>query len=453
MHPLFPFLDHGRVQDLWAQSNTAAVVEIDPEEYRLLQLVLAIGACVAGKGPCDSSESTEKWSQILLVRANEGMDLFGDPTLIKIQLTILRAVYSIQKCNVNDTYMYLGHAARSALAAGLNRAKAVSGQRAAPDRERITFWSLYILERSSALFASRQSALRDSYIEIPFPTDSEGMPCSWTRSMAVLAKVADKIIQLSSPSTVLPDHDLSQLLQITSECDGLMNEMVQDLPSYLNFQDPAVPIGDDWQELQRAHLGFTYYLTRLVMYRPVLQFTSLYKSRQEAQLVAGDSIEVELSIQQALSSSTQLIKLAYDVYYRRHPEVMYDTKMVSFLVYACVTLLYSVLEPSPEITVEQVREAFETVNLAIECLNSAPNIRTTGARKVSAKVIDAVKAAWGAAGHSIELEDGIADILPWISQFFPEVFCDDSGRWTILNDRIDPLGTDHNAESCWSNSQ
>jgi hypothetical protein len=87
------------------QSTTATVVDIDPAEYSLLQMALAIGACVAGKGQCDNAESTEMWSQILLTRANEGMDLFGDPTLIKIQFTILRVRISPwQLNNITDKF-------------------------------------------------------------------------------------------------------------------------------------------------------------------------------------------------------------------------------------------------------------------------------------------------------------------------------------------------------------
>ncbi|KAL4863515.1 fungal-specific transcription factor domain-containing protein [Aspergillus spectabilis] len=464
VHPLLPFLDHDRIRDIWMQSTTAAVVDIDPAEYSLLQMALAIGACVAGKGQCDNAESTEKWSQILLTRANEGMDLFGDPTLIKIQFTILRAVFSIQKCNLNESYMYLGHAARSALAAGLNRSQAVKGQSSACHAARITFWSLYILERTSALFSGRQSALRDDYIDTPFPDDSAVdrgaspfpsplVHCSWIRSMADLAKVADKILQLSSPSTVPHSQDLAQVQQVVSDCDKLMDTMLQNLPSYLRFQDPAVPIGDDWQELQRAHLGFTYYLTNSVMHRPFLLFTSLYKTRQEAQNVAGDSVNIEVSIANAVTSSSLLIKLAYDVYYRRHPEVMYDAKMVSFLIYACVTLLYNVLEPDPEITTDHVREALEMVNLAIQCMSSTPNARTIGARKVGAKVVDEVKAAWGAAGHFFDMDDGMADILPWLVQLFPDAFSDESGTWTMLGEQLDPFAINQNADSGWRNPQ
>ncbi|KAL4886098.1 hypothetical protein BJY04DRAFT_98811 [Aspergillus karnatakaensis] len=454
LHPLIPFLDHARIQELWELSNTGSVIEIDPEDVRLLQLTLAVGACLAGKGPCDSPDTTEKWSHILLARSMEGVDLFTDPTLTKIQFIILRAIFSIQKCNVNDSYMYFGHAARSALASGMNRAQAVSAYESLANIACLTFWSLYIFERSAALFTGRQSALQDRFIDTPLPQDvardgyvspydSPQLNCSWIRAMAALARIADRIIALSTPSITPRDLDLHQIRDVIAECEMAMDEMRSDLPSYLQFWNPAVPIGEDWQELQRAHVGFTHQLTHLVMYRPILLFASLYRTRQEAQNIAGDGINVRQSIANAVSSSKLLIQLAHDVYYRRYPETMYDTKVVSFIIYACVTMLFNVLEPDPEITVEDVRDTLDTVKLAIQCMTSAPNKRTTGARKVGTKVIDAVKAAWSAAGHSLDMDEGVTELLPWIIQLFPDAFTDGSDGRTLLGEQADLCGTDN----------
>lgn len=65
----------------------------------------------------------------------------------------------------NDAYLALGHATRSAIALGLDRNQVLDGTSFTIHRLKVTFWTLYSMERSSCLFTGRQLAFRDDQID------------------------------------------------------------------------------------------------------------------------------------------------------------------------------------------------------------------------------------------------------------------------------------------------
>lgn len=65
----------------------------------------------------------------------------------------------------NDAYLALGHATRSAIALGLDRNQVLDGTSFTIHRLKVTFWTLYSMERSSCLFTRRLSAFRDDQID------------------------------------------------------------------------------------------------------------------------------------------------------------------------------------------------------------------------------------------------------------------------------------------------
>ncbi|KAL3454993.1 fungal-specific transcription factor domain-containing protein [Aspergillus heterothallicus] len=432
VHPLVPIVDYATISETWVQSNTASAVDIDPLNYHQLKLVLAIGAFVAGRSQGGDPDAGEKWAKILLKRATERIDLFSEISLAKIQFIVLRAVYAMHNCHVDEAYMYLGHAARCAIASGLNRSEITDEQQSNTHKMRLTFWVLYYLERQSSLFSGRQSAFQDDHIDTHFPEEvqydsrtsaypSPSIQCAWVRPMAELARVAGKVLTLSTPSTKSRTADLVTLVEVLQECEWLMRGIQNGLLPYLNFQHPAQPIGEEWQEVQRTHLGLMYHLTRVIMYRPLLQFRSLFPTVEDSQAFAApSSANIQAGIASSIESSKLMIQLAYDVYSRRCPEVMYDTRIMSCSVYACVTLLYNILDPGPENDIAQVRETIDTVGLAVQCLNSVSNVRTAVAAQISTDIVDSVKAAWTAAGYTVDLDPGLIDILPWLIYFTPD---------------------------------
>lgn len=51
-------------------------------------------------------------------------------------------MYALHGMRPNDAYLYLGHAARSVLALGLNRSQVANGPGPVMHKLRVTFWSL-----------------------------------------------------------------------------------------------------------------------------------------------------------------------------------------------------------------------------------------------------------------------------------------------------------------------
>lgn len=60
-------------------------------------------------------------------------------------------MYAYQVMKPNEAYLYLGHAARSAMVLGINRAQVVDGANATIHRLRLTFWIIYAHERVCSL--------------------------------------------------------------------------------------------------------------------------------------------------------------------------------------------------------------------------------------------------------------------------------------------------------------
>lgn len=52
-------------------------------------------------------------------------------------------MYAYQVMDSNEAYLYLGHAARSAMALGINRAQVVDGANTIMHRLRLHFWIMF----------------------------------------------------------------------------------------------------------------------------------------------------------------------------------------------------------------------------------------------------------------------------------------------------------------------
>ncbi|RAL04518.1 uncharacterized protein BO80DRAFT_441396 [Aspergillus ibericus CBS 121593] len=64
------------------------------------------------------------------------------------------------------------------------------------------------------------------------------------RAMAGVGRVADQVfLKIYSPASVTSMAHLSQLPAVTAEIDGLLSALTRDLPLYLHFFDPTLPIG------------------------------------------------------------------------------------------------------------------------------------------------------------------------------------------------------------------
>lgn len=342
-----------------------------------------------------------------------------------------QAMYAYQVMRPNDAYLYLGHAARTAISLGLNRAQVVEGANPTMHRLRLTFWTLYAQERSCSLYSGRPSAFRDELIDAPYPEDltsvspmgeletskhmQPAMRCGMTRAQAIIGRISDRIsVDIYSLKNILNVADLSRVNGTALECDLELESMTRTLPPYLHFFDNSLPVGEGWQEVQRTFLGNQYYLARMLMHRPALVFVTFFNSKAEAEERAAGTMDLQESIDACISSAKSIVELNYDAFFHRFPGVKFDGSSSTYLVTACVTLLYDVLDA--ETTPEYARSTFTVVERGIKCLDQIEHVGPTNGKALSLDVMKVAKDALRSAQTVNQLDENVMNFFPWLQQ-------------------------------------
>lgn len=342
-------------------------------------------------------------------------------------------MYAFQVMRPNDAYLYFGHAALNAMALGINRSQVVDGANLAMHRLRRTFWVIYSLERSCTLYTGRPSAFRDELIDVPYPEDlpspgviggsdvadfqaSVAARCGYIRALARIGKIADRIfVDIYSSKSLSNVTDITKSRQAVVECDMELESITTSLPPYLHFFDPDIPVGDGWQEVQRILLGCHYYITRMLMHRQALVFATFFNSKAEAEERGGGAMHVHDSIEASISSARSMIDLSHNAYSRRCPKIRFDGSMASFLVSACVTLLYDVLDPGT--SPEYARETFGVVERGIQCLDQLQHVGPINGKTLSLDIMKVAKDALQSSRADSQLDEDLVDLFPWLQRY------------------------------------
>lgn len=353
----------------------------------------------------------------------------------------------------NDAYLCLGHAARNAMALGINRSQVVDGANLAMHRLRRTFWVIYAYERSCTIFTGRPSAFRDELIDVPYPEDlpapgpigdsgiadhTQGLvvrKCGYVRAMARIGKIADRIfVDIYSTKSISNMADINKVRQAVIECDIELESITRNLPPYLHFFDPDLPVGDGWQEVQRILLGCHYYLLRMLMHRPALVFATFFNSKAEAEERGAGAMHVYDSIEASISSARCIINLTHDAYSHRCSKIKFDGTLAAFLVSACVTLLYDVLDPGT--SPEYGRETFSVVERGIQCLDQLQHVGPINGKILSLDIMKVAKDALQSTRADSQLDEDLVGLFPWLQRcvlFLSDILSFCSSRYSMLS--------------------
>lgn len=434
MHPQVPVLDHSEIIEQWGSLWKPPTQQNTDKGNEILFMVLAIGARVAiAEGELDASQ-LEGWASHFACLASKTCPTLEDPSLCSTQLLLLKAMYAYQVMRPNDAYLYFGQAARGAMVLGLNRFQVMDGSNTTVHALKRTFWTVYAYERMNALFSGRPSTFRDEMIDGPYPDDlpiqgsvesnnyNDPIRLSgFIRALAGIGRVADQVfLKIYSPASISNPMQLVSPPAITADIDETLSALTHNLPVYLHFFDESLPIGHGWQEVQRLTLGAYYYLTQMLTHRPALLYSAFFQSRDEAQKQAGESIEIDHSINETLSAAKHIIDLTHDVYFRRYSRARFEGSSATVMVAAAVTLLYDVLDPAT--TTDHAREVFAAVERAVECLDLMPHVGPTSGKAVSLDVMRIAKEAlWSNTAMAAEdsgLGQDLAEDFPWLQYVY-----------------------------------
>ncbi|KAE8142483.1 hypothetical protein BDV38DRAFT_294355 [Aspergillus pseudotamarii] len=430
IHPQAPVLLYVDVVKSWNNLWSPPWERRDIKGDEILFMVLAIGARVCSFEGKQNTRSSEGWAHHFVEKAKRLNDAFEDISMASTHFMLLKAIYAFQVMRPNEAYLYLGHAARIAMALGINRLQVVDGVNAKAHRLRLTFWTIYAYERSCALYTGRPSAFRDELNDIPyvedFPvSDTLEMPpasvthlkpstdCGFIRAIAKLAAIADRIlVEIYSPTHIPSFPSAIKIHDDIRQYELDLETITHDLPAHLHFFDEDLPLGNSWQEIQRMALGNQFYFTRMLIYRPALVFATFLNSQHKVQGHVTQDPQLCGSIHEAISSAQSIVQLNHDVYFQRYPEARFDGSSASLLVSACVTLLYDVFDPMT--TSDNARKIFASVERAIKCLDQINHIGPTSGKALSLDVMKIAKDTLQSTREDSALSDDLLSSFPWL---------------------------------------
>ncbi|KAF9871113.1 C6 transcription factor [Colletotrichum karsti] len=313
---------------------------------------------------------------------------------------------------------------------GCNRSTAVDGLGQKSDQYRLTFWITYVMDRTTTLMIGRPSSFRDEDIDTPFPQDPSEIgllqemnsvpPCglitdgSFVRVMARMGKIADCIMSgIYSSQRISDARDLLMETNIHG-CESALEAIFQDLPDFLDFRNTEGPIGNDWQEVQRLHVGIIYYMLRILVHRPALVFASFFSSVAEAQSSLPPSFNLRQSMGILTASAKGLIRLTHESLSMRQPDARSDSSLAIYLVAACVTLLYGVLDS--EATPDHARDTFLSVDEAIHCLEGMKHFGPMTGKTLSIDIMRMAKNVLSCpAGFALtDMGNEFISTFPWL---------------------------------------
>ncbi|PYH92314.1 hypothetical protein BO71DRAFT_485549 [Aspergillus ellipticus CBS 707.79] len=408
IHPMMPILSRSDIISTWDAYWDIPGPEKDFSSKEIIYMVLALGARVSQPTNGETPESLEKWAGHFSSQTNDFSVLFQEPGFKGLQFLLLKAMDAQEAMRPNDAYLLLGHAARSALTLGINKSQVANGNSFSMHRLRMTFWIIYAQERMSAWFTGRPSCLSDDHIDISFPED-----------LPLLENLGDQENQGKEVFSMKSIKSLESILNVERamlECDETLNAITQSLPSFLHFFDSTSPIGEDWQEIQRTHLGMNYNLIRMVMHRPALIYSTFCASKTEAQSSISGQMSVANSINTAIAAAKDIITLASDVFFRRFPDIRNGASVAAFLISACITLLYDVLGSGAEI--EYAKDILGYVDTGINCLDQMEHVGPTTGKMLSMDIMKCAKEALNSSSEELQDFGNLLNEFPWLSQSF-----------------------------------
>ncbi|CAI7598278.1 unnamed protein product [Penicillium palitans] len=391
-------------------------------------MVLALGAKVSPRSSERAADYLDKWAEYLWANSNNYGALFQESSLKGTHFLLLKAMYALHSMRPNDVYLYTGHAARSVLTLGLNRGQVANGSSLSMHRLRATFWTVYSQERMSAFFTGRPSSISDSHIDVAHLEDSPLLDhvsldedslditaptrnCAFIRAMAEIGRIVETVsTDVLSLASVSANGYSVNTAETINTCDNALNVIPGHLPEYLQFHDSNRTIGKDWQEIQRTHLGLTYHLTKLMMHRPSLVLITLHTHSGEP---SPDMPSLQKSCDTAISSAKCIVDLAHQAIFTRIQVIQNDASVASFVMSACVTLLYNVIEPS--VTSTYAKDIFSHVERAIHCLDKMDHVGPTTGKALSVDVMKCAKDALMLSNSDIRFDHTMIDEFPWLN--------------------------------------
>ncbi|RAR13228.1 C6 transcription factor [Stemphylium lycopersici] len=392
VHPLYPFLDKqeflARYENLWVHQESD---EEDPIFLCVLNLVFALSSQLNGDvSPSERHASADSFFE----RAKESLDLWHLNTLQSVQMLLLLSIYLQSVCAINQGWMMIGVAIRTAQSLGLHLHE-TSRQITSQEKQELAgkVWhTCVLLDRMAAMTYGRPSMSTVSTTT----KDDRRLPCHDPPSATEFLSQSLRLFEISDEilGGFYPDHvdmasrsrePLDTLLERTTagnkrsilDIDRKLLEWEDKLPPHLRFKQ--VPLDSEGISCtftrQATILRQQFLHIRLLSMRPIL---SAYLSFEGGGGGGGSLTGSSLCERIALQCSVLCVNIAretIDISYSQRPS---DASWVGlteawwhnvlFIYSAATVLMAAKLSPDilSEIPAVAISESWSRANAVLQ---------------------------------------------------------------------------------------
>ncbi|KAI6767700.1 hypothetical protein HG530_005709 [Fusarium avenaceum] len=245
-------------------TDTFSPTALSPLKQASVDLVIAIGA------QCESLSSARTVGQAYFrkARTQAFVGFLEDPDLEMVRTFILMAFFMLGECRRNAAFMYLGVAAKAALALGLHSRESYAAKPDLGDQSKYRIWmSVCIVDKLTNSLLGRPSASAQIRSDSSNKLDDVAQPgdriteclMAANRVSSIINDITDTLYDQKKVTTTIVEQFLQDI-----------ERWKRDLPASVRI--PAGDAGSSMQHgtIAKVHVSCLYYLAVMLVSRPFL---------------------------------------------------------------------------------------------------------------------------------------------------------------------------------------
>lgn len=240
----------GSLDPAWAESSDLASFPYEAPTLRRLALYQAAlaTACLL-RSPANRANTPHR-GEVFFARAKI---LLGNPLDVArspatdLSVWAMAALYLVELNQRDAAYMYASTGVRIAVMHGVHQG------RAADERTKRSFWTLYVVDRWLGVVMGWPPAIGDDAVQLPLPQETQGLPpACGLKAHVELARIAGSIVY--NTYRVAPaGQRISNVSVRTSEAVDMLADWLAKLPPELRLDDQQTSQDKACCEL---HMGY-----------------------------------------------------------------------------------------------------------------------------------------------------------------------------------------------------
>ncbi|KAH0425559.1 C6 transcription factor [Colletotrichum camelliae] len=291
IHVAYPFVEEAPFMDkLKNLQDGNPAPDLTHSWLSLLYALLALGAYYDSFRPDSRTEGSahQKLFQRSLLLSRHDM---LERSLTQVSALLAQCFYLLATSEIDRCWAYLGLAVRLAQSIGLHADIQDHGS-SQPSSERPqirsrVWYSLYVLDRLTALQLGRPPAISDHDCHVQIPSRIDGLDPDVDNGdvpeSSKEGRAGEYFVRLIEFSSIIgrvlrecyhPRRDIAARLQSTKDCDVLLLTWKQKLPRYLRFDRGHAFEKSITLKRQRNMLAIKFHHLRALIHRPYLFHTS-----------------------------------------------------------------------------------------------------------------------------------------------------------------------------------